>query len=268
MIPDQYAWTAWSLAFLIPWGTLYGFLPAQRKPMLWASLFTAPFGLTEPIFVPSYWNPPSLFGLARTTGFDLESLVFSFGIGGVAAVLYNAITRRRLEVIHADHRRGPRHRFHRWALVAPFLAFVPLYLLPWNPINAAVAAMTVGSAAALLCRPDLTEKILATGGLFLAYYVLFLLGLEWSAPGYIARVWNLEALSGMRLGVIPLEELLFAFAFGMCWAGLYEHVTWTRARSVGAGVAAESVGWIGVGSDVPGGWSWITPSRWCRPTSV
>jgi hypothetical protein len=201
--------------------------------MLWASVFTMPFGLTEPLFVPSYWNPPSLFDLARTTGFDIESLVFSFGIGGVAAVLYNAITRRRLEAIHADHRGEPRHRFHRWALVAPFLAFVPLYLLPWNPIDAAVAAMTLGSAAAVWCRLDLSMKILASGGLFLAYYILFLLGLEWSAPGYIARVWNLEALSGIRLGVMPLEELLFAVAFGMYWAGIYEHATWTRSRSVG-----------------------------------
>jgi hypothetical protein len=234
MIPDQYAWAIWSLAFLIPWGALFWRLPTQRRPMLWASVFTMPFGLTEPLFVPSYWNPPSLFDLARTTGFDIESLVFSFGIGGVAAVLYNAMTRRLLEAIHADHRRGRRHRLHRWALTAPFLAFVPLYFLPWNPINAALVAMGIGSAAAVLCRPDLTVKTLATGALFLGYYILFLLGLEWSAPGYIARVWNLEALSGIRLGFLPLEELLFAVAFGMYWAGIYEHVTWTRLRSIRA----------------------------------
>jgi hypothetical protein len=77
-------------------------------------------------------------------------------------------------------------------------------------------------------------KTLATGALFLGYYILFLLGLEWSAPGYIARVWNLEELSGIRLGFMPLEELLFAVAFGMYWAGIYEHATWTRSRSVRA----------------------------------
>jgi hypothetical protein len=41
-----------------------------------------------------YWNPPSLFDLARTSGFDIESLIFSFGIGGIGAVLYNLLTGR------------------------------------------------------------------------------------------------------------------------------------------------------------------------------
>jgi len=51
--------------------------------MLWASLFTMPFGPTDPLFVPEYWSPPSLFDLARTTGFDIESLIFCFDIGGI-----------------------------------------------------------------------------------------------------------------------------------------------------------------------------------------
>lgn len=50
--------------------------------MLRVSLLTAPFGLTEPLFVPEYWNPPSLFVLEQRTGFDLEIFIFCFGIGG------------------------------------------------------------------------------------------------------------------------------------------------------------------------------------------
>jgi len=38
-----------------------------------ASLATAVIGLTEPIFVPGYWNLPSLFELAQQTGFDVEA---------------------------------------------------------------------------------------------------------------------------------------------------------------------------------------------------
>lgn len=56
-----------------------------------------------------------------------------------------------------------------------------------------------------------------------------MLGLEWSAPGYIERVWNLDNLTGIKLTFIPLEELLFAFFFGLYWSGVYEHFTWTRA---------------------------------------
>jgi len=53
------------------------------------------FGLTEPIFVPRYWNPPSIFDLAQKTGFDVESLIFCFAIGGVGAALYDLLTGKR-----------------------------------------------------------------------------------------------------------------------------------------------------------------------------
>ena len=62
--------------------------------------------------------------------------------------------------------------------------------------------------------------------LFTVYYSLFLTGMEWTAPGYIGRVWNLGALSGVRFGDLPIEELLFAAAFGAHWSGIYEHLTW------------------------------------------
>jgi len=87
-------------------------------------------------------------------------------------------------------------------------------------------AMVVGVVGNILCRPDLKRKTWIGGALFLGYYAAFLAGLEWSAPGYIERVWNLAALSGISIGFMPVEELLFAMAFGMYWSGVYEHFTW------------------------------------------
>lgn len=51
------------------------------------------------------------------------------------------------------------------------------------------------------------------------YYALFVLGLEWLSPGYVERVWDLNVLSGLLVGPIPIEELAFAVAFGMYWSG-------------------------------------------------
>lgn len=223
---EQYVWLIWSGAFLVPWAVLYATFPRQRRAMRWASLFTAPFGLTEPLFVPEYWNPPSLFDLAQTTGFDVESLVFCFGIGGVGAVLYNVLTGSAPQRISGFERHAPRHRFHRLALAVPFALFPLLLALGWNPIYPGIVAMVAGALATVACRPDLKLKTLAGGVLFIVYYFLFMAGLAWLAPGYIERVWNLAALSGVMLGSIPVEELLFAFAFGAYWAGVYEHVTW------------------------------------------
>lgn len=85
----QYVWLVWSLAFLVPWLIVYIASPAYRSIMFKASLITMLFGFTEPLFVPEYWSPPSLFNLALETGFDVESLIFCFGIGGIGAVAYN-----------------------------------------------------------------------------------------------------------------------------------------------------------------------------------
>ena len=226
MIPDQFVWFVWSSAFLIPWLAAYAAFPRQRQVMIWASLLTAPLGLTEPLFVPLYWNPPSLFDLARSTGFDIESLIFSFAIGGIGAVLYNLLTGRELAIVTDAERHSHRHRLHGWALIIPFASFPIFYLLPWNPIYAAIAALLLGALAATLCRPDLSRKMWIGAILFMVYYSLFLMGVEWTVPGYIERVWNLSALSGLNIGVVPIEELLFAAAFGAYWSGIYEHFTW------------------------------------------
>ncbi len=72
-------------------------------------------------------------------------------------------------------------------------------------------------------------KTLVGAILFLALYTVFMLGLLWLAPGYIADVWNLPALRRGLLFGIPVEELLFGFAFGAYWTGVYEHLTWSES---------------------------------------
>ena len=76
--------------------------------------------------------------------------------------------------------------------------------------------------------PDLLRKTWIGGLLFLGFYTVFLLGLKWSAPGYIEAVWNLPHLSGVLVYGLPLEELLFGLTFGLYWAAFYEHFAWLR----------------------------------------
>jgi hypothetical protein len=235
----HYVWLVWSTAFLVPWGVLFLANPRQRRAMWRASLVTALFGLTEPIFVPVYWNPPSLFELARRTGFDIESFIFAFAVGGIGVVLYRALARRELVHVGTAERSGLRHRFHRAVLVAPFALLIPAYLLPWNPIYPSLFCLALGALGSILCRPDLTRNTMVGGITFLGLYAVFMLGLRWLAPGYIAAVWNLPALSGVLVYGIPLEELLFGVTFGMYWSGVYEHVTWRASGAMHAGPQGE-----------------------------
>jgi len=224
----HFVWLLWASAFMVPWGMLYLAKPRQRRVMWRTSLVTALFGLTEPIFVPAYWNPPSLFELARRTGFDIESFIFAFAVGGIGAILYNAATRGDHLPMCPEERTQPRHRLHRAVLILPPVLLAPAYLLPWNPIYPSLLCLALGALGSTICRPDLRVNTIVGGGLFLSLYSVFMLGLRWFAPGYIETVWNLSALSGVLVYGIPLEELLFGLTFGMYWSGIYEHLTWRK----------------------------------------
>lgn len=143
--------------------------------------------------------------------------------------MYNALTRRPFGPVSAAERSRPLHRFHSVAVWGPFVLFVPLYFLPWNPIYPAMLCMAIGGMVSAICRPDLKLKGLVGGAVFLFFYALFMLGLVWFTPGYIDQVWNLAELSGVLVGGIPPEELFFGFTFGWYWTGVYEHFTWSTS---------------------------------------
>ncbi|MDP2933812.1 MAG: hypothetical protein Q8N81_06840, partial [bacterium] len=193
----QYVWFFWSLLLLGIWAMLFIFLKSkpERRTMLLVSLWTSLLGFTEPLFVPEYWNPPSLFDLARTTGFDLESLIFSFAIGGIAFVLYELIFKTRHQAMAERQRHAARHRFHKIALLsAPVIFVLLLVFARINPIYSAAIAMVVGGWVTWYCRPDLKRKMIVSAFLFLGLYFVYFLTLNWLDPSYVPQVWNFETI--------------------------------------------------------------------------
>ncbi len=226
---DNLVWFVWSLGLIVIWLIVYLLRRDARKRMLWASLITTPFGLTEPLFVPEYWHPPSLFDLAHRTGFDIESLIFCFGIGGLGIIFYDLIFKVEHRKMSEGEMHQHRHRFHIWTLLSPIIVFpLSYFFIDWNVIYSATLAMFVAGLAALWCRPDLKAKIWIGGLLFLAFYAVYFLSLGLLAPGYVEKVWTLSAISGIEFIGIPIEELVFAFTFGMLWSSYYEHLNWLK----------------------------------------
>jgi hypothetical protein len=200
--------------------------------MLVVSLWTSLLGLIEPLFVPAYWNPPSLFDLAQRTGFDVESLLFSFGIGGLTVVIYEWMFRIRHETVSLVERHQPRHRFHVLVLLsAPLIFVLLLAATSLNPIYSAILSLAGGGLLTWWCRPDLIRKMVMSAFLFLGLYLIYFLTLVATYPDYVTRVWNLRAISGILVIGIPIEELLFAFTLGFLWSSVYEHLRWQRLRS-------------------------------------
>ncbi len=228
-----FAYLIMSVALFAVWLVLYGVRTDLRRTMLRVSLATALLGLTEPLFVPRYWNPYTLLDLARRTGFDLESLLFSFAIGGIVFAAYEVFFRMAPSESIVGERHERRHRHHLLALAAPFLVFsIVAIITRLNPIYSSAIALVAGFLATLYCRRDLWLKMIVSGGLFLAVYFVVIALFSLAFPGYIVAVWNLPALSGVRLAGVPLEELMFAFTFGLYWSSVYEHLMWRRESAL------------------------------------
>lgn len=230
----KYAFLVWSLLLCGVWLVIYIFLLDKRSrfEMLVVSLATSLLGLSEPLFVPAYWNPPTLFDLAKITRFDIESLLFSFGVGGIAAAAYEGFFKPRHTSMSQVEKSRRRHRLHLLALISAPLTFAVLYILTGlNPIYNAGLAFLVGGLASIACRPDLTKKMILTGLGFLIFYFVFFETLVIAYPRYVDLVWNLSDISGILVLGIPIEELMFALGLGFMWSSVYEHITWTRLEA-------------------------------------
>ena len=225
----QYIWLIWSLIILGLWAIIYLLKKDFRKIMLPVSLATMLFGFTEPLFVSGYWSPPSLFGLAQKTGFDIESFIFSFSIGGIGAILYRILF-PVLEIgMNMEEKNQRRHRQHSYILMVPVAIFLLLSVTTrLNHIYCGIIALFTGALATLYCRPDLKGKVWVGGLLFMLLYFFYFGSILLFFPGYVKAHWNLPSLIGVLILGIPLEELFFAFTFGMYWSGLYEHINWNK----------------------------------------
>lgn len=231
----QYAWLIWSLLLVGVWLVIYFLLDAKdkKREMLTVSLWTSLLGFTEPLFVPEYWAPPSLFNLALRTGFDIESVIFAFAIGGIAAVLYERVFRAEHEQISTAERHASRHKYHLLALLSPLIIFVSLLISTnLNPIYSTFIVLVGGGLFTWYCRPDLKKKMFASAFIFTGLYFVYFLTLVLMYPGYVEEVWNLGAISGILVIGVPLEELMFAFGLGFLWSSVYEHIKWRNLKAV------------------------------------
>jgi hypothetical protein len=224
----------------------------QIPEFWWASIACGLLGITEPLFVPEYWDPPSILKVGR---WDLESFLFCFAIGGVAAVVTEigpvknllvladayiekairfvlaAISKLSRGILHSSMLDRPmtsrlispeQTRIENMLLVTFF--FAALGATAHFGLNIIYDSAIVCVASAVMVawrRPSLRWQILGGGVSFMLLYGIVLLIVDRAYPDFYNH-WNLGALSGFRILGAPAEEYLFAFTFGVMWAPFYE----------------------------------------------
>jgi hypothetical protein len=211
----QYAYLGSNAITFIVWLFLYWRRKDLRKMMLTMSVCAMPLALFDLIFVPSYWTPVTLFHIP----IGIEGFIFSFCVGGIAAVPYAELAKKRPRHIRAW--RGSLRRAI-WVPVLTFIAFTAAHILGApNPEIAGYIAMVLGITVVLLLRKDLAYSTLLGG---LAFGVVYFLALKlWVSlfPG-VQHWFVFHAMPPFFVWGVPGWEALFGMLFGAYWVNLYE----------------------------------------------
>lgn len=213
---QAYPYLMLSLALLILAGLALWMRPEHRRGMMWSGVLSAPCALYAVFFVPQYWQPRQVFRFMAGP----EDLIFSFANGVVVWAM----------VADGSLRIRTRPRWAQTTVRGGFLTGV--FLLQWGVflelglrlMDAACSSAAVILTLLILRRPSHWRAALRGGAFFSLYYALVLGALALLVPSLFEQ-WNRAALSGLRLGSIPVEEILWAALFGAVWPCLVAFLT-------------------------------------------
>jgi hypothetical protein len=216
----HYSYLVGALIFDAAWLACYVIGKSYRAEIRWGTLISAPLALTNILFVPQYWTPPSLFDLDQKIKVGIEDFLWAAAVGGIATVVAEILLKERLSVI----RRAERER-HYAPFVVVVVVFIALEL--WHrdkTIYNTVIAFAIGAIVIAVLRSDLIPTMLIGALSFTAlYFVLFLIVLL-LYPEFVQRYYTISHLLGIYVLGVPLEELLFAGTGGAIWSVAYEYV--------------------------------------------
>jgi hypothetical protein len=146
--------------------------------------------------------------------------LFGFFLGGITAVAYEELYGKYFAKRHI--------RAHRWhLLVAPFgVLFIIIFcnnqVFGINSIYASMIYFVLMWAVMIAFRHDLVLDSIASGlivgtGMFAGYMVFLTL-----FPEAIQRWWEIKNITGTFVHGVPIEELLWAFTWGLIGGPMYE----------------------------------------------
>ncbi len=223
----QYGYFTGCLILFAVWLAFFVLRKDLRKEIIFGSLLALPFGFAEFLVVPEYWNPPSLFNLIGRYGVGLESFLFFSMAGGIAAVAYEVIGRKRTIKIKSKGK----------LLFLPYLIVVLVFIvleiiLPTKTIYNTIFTLLLGATIIAIKRRDLIVQIVLGAVFFGLIYFLLLFVFNKLFPGFILATYTLENFWGIMILGVPLEEIALGFSGGACWSTLFEYIRSYRTKDL------------------------------------
>ena len=223
----QTAYLSAGLFYFSIWLVFFLLRKDLREQMLVVGLFlvgTAPINV---IWHGDYWNPPYLFG----ESFRFEDFFWGFAFAGVVAVAYEVVFAKHVQVAI------PRST---WRIGAELLRVLALIVLPLimltnflhvNSIYSISVALVITLLYMYSKRADLFRNMLWSG--LFSFVFIFVVYFTWQYPypEVFYRFWKMDAISGVLLFGIPVEELVWFSLAGAFIGPLYKFVSGAKEVS-------------------------------------
>ncbi len=227
MFEYQFAYLFLDLIGLPIWLILFIHRKDLRHKMILLSFllgFTG-FFATHFYYGRDYWSPLSI----TSSPLLVEDFLFGFLFGGIGSVFYEEIFGKKFSYRHI--------RKHNWALFFVFIVGcssvifnIMFFNVGINSIYAALIGFLTAGLGIFIFRKDLIMDALISG--FLCGIILligYVIALR-AFPLLFQAFWQLDNLSGITIGKIPVEEILWAFGLGMVAGPMYEFYAGLKFR--------------------------------------
>lgn len=189
----------------------------MRKEMLTMSIILSIGGVIAEYlwWTRDWWRPITVTG----TRVGIEDFLLGFTNGGIAAVIYEVIYKKRLygKIKPVAFMGSPALIFLVFTLISIFYWVFELTSF-WAT---SIALFSVGIMIVLM-RIDLLKNAIISGILVSVLFLPFYWLAEYLSPGVIEKSWMLERLSGIRVTGVPIEDIVFYFLVGFAIGPAYE----------------------------------------------
>lgn len=234
-LPFRFAYLLLCVPFLAVWLILFFTSRRTRDEQLtmsWLAMVLGP--LSEVIYFRDYWLPESVFPIfIGEFPFMVEDLLFGFSIGGIGAVIFEVVFRKRL----VGFSRRAKHAISSLTIGFIFcIALLTLLALGLNSIYASALAFVIAAIPIVYLRHDLLVNSIGSGigvmlVMFLCYF--FLYHLISNTEELLRKGWLLYDTSlDTRFANIPLTEMAWGFTWGFFAGPLYEYLRNKRTATI------------------------------------
>jgi hypothetical protein len=217
------------LYFLV-WLPMYLYRKDLHREMITLSLLFGIAGVaSELTYVGDWWQPATVTG----TRIGIEDLLIGFFIGGIIAVAYEELFRKRIGRSTLMHSKWT--ELGHWMFLVAFAAvfFTAYYVFDISSFYASLLAFWLFTTYMLFQRSDLLIDALMSALIAVVIGTTVYMTLNIFYPNFIQHYWYLPDVWFSRLFLgIPLAEYIWYFSAGAFIGPLYEFVEHAKLRNL------------------------------------